>query len=286
MESVQLLDQAVTRDPEFFLAYCQLARAHDLLYFLGADHTPARLAAADSAIAAAVRLRPDSGDVHLALAWHRYQGYRDYDHARAELALAQRTLPDSPTIFELIGLIGRRQGTWEESTRSLEKAAELDPGNKSRLGNLWDNYYFLHRFADAAATVDRILKLVPDDNVARVARAYVDLQWRADPKPLHATVAAIVTENPAAATDIADDWLYLALCERDPVAANRAVAAMKPGVIAAGSARLPRACFEGFAARARGDNAAARDAFAAARPEAERLAREQPDYGHRLLCSG
>ena len=34
LEAVRLLDQAVTREPEFFLAYCQLARTHDLLYFL------------------------------------------------------------------------------------------------------------------------------------------------------------------------------------------------------------------------------------------------------------
>jgi serine/threonine-protein kinase len=286
VEAVRLLDQAVTQDPEFLLAYCQLARAHDLLYFLGADHTSARLAAADSAIAAAVRLRPDSGEVHLALAWHLYHGYKDYAHARAELALAQRTLPNAPKIFELIGLIGRRQGRWEESTRSLEKAVELDPANKSLLGNLWDNYYLLRRLAEAAATIDRILKLVPHDTVSQVARAYIDLQWRADSKPLHETVEAIVTENPAVATDIADDWLYLALCERDPVAANRALAAMKLGVIAVGNARFPRAWFEGLAAHTRGDGAAARNAFAAARLEAERMAREQPDYGPPLAVLG
>ncbi|MDP9099789.1 MAG: winged helix-turn-helix domain-containing protein, partial [Verrucomicrobiota bacterium] len=285
-EAVRLLDQAVTRDPGFFLAYCQLARAHDLLYFLGADHTPARLAAADSAIAAAVRLRPDSGEVHLASAWHLYHGYRDYDHARAELALAQRTLPNAPTIFELLGLVGRRQGRWEESTLSLEKAVDLDPGNKSLLGNLWDNYYLLRRLAEAAATADRILKLVPHDAVSQVGRAYIDLQWRADSKPLHETIEGIVTENPAAAADIADDWLYLALCERDPVAANRALAAMKLGVIAVGTARLPRAWFEGVAAHARGDVAAARNAFAAARLEAEHMAREQPDYGPPLAVLG
>ena len=216
LEAVRLLDQAVTREPEFFLAYCQLARTHDLLYFLGTDRTPARLAAADAAIAAAVRLRPESGEVHLALAWHRYHGYRDYDQARAELDVAQRTLPNAPSIFELTGLIGRRQGRWDESTRSLEKAVELDPGNKSLLGNLWDNYYLLRRFPEAAATADRILKLDPRNTGSGMARAYVDFQWRADPKPLHKAIEAIVTENPNAATDIADDWLYLALCERDP----------------------------------------------------------------------
>ena len=31
-EAVDLLNKAVARDPNFFLAYCQLAFAHDLVY--------------------------------------------------------------------------------------------------------------------------------------------------------------------------------------------------------------------------------------------------------------
>src|SRR5438874_7144814 len=49
-KAVDLLDQALTRDPSFFRAQCQLAYFHDNMYFLGIDHTPARLAAGDSAV--------------------------------------------------------------------------------------------------------------------------------------------------------------------------------------------------------------------------------------------
>src|SRR5205823_1305752 len=45
-QGIHLLDQAVAHDPAFYLAYCELARAHEHLYFLGADHTPARVAQA------------------------------------------------------------------------------------------------------------------------------------------------------------------------------------------------------------------------------------------------
>ena len=60
-EAVDLLNQAVAHDPSFFQAYCQLAFAHDLFYFLGFDHTPSRLALAEASIQAAFRLRPDAG---------------------------------------------------------------------------------------------------------------------------------------------------------------------------------------------------------------------------------
>jgi adenylate cyclase len=43
--AIELLDEAVKRDPSFFDAYCQLAFAHLQLYAVqGTDHTPARLA--------------------------------------------------------------------------------------------------------------------------------------------------------------------------------------------------------------------------------------------------
>ncbi len=83
-QAIDLLDQAVARDPSFFLAHCELVRAHDNLYSLGIDHTPARLTLGETALAAALRLRPDAGDTHLARAGHLYRGYRDYDGALAE----------------------------------------------------------------------------------------------------------------------------------------------------------------------------------------------------------
>src|SRR5205823_9955139 len=70
LAGIDLLNQALARDPSFFAAQCQLAYAHDTLYALGTDHTPARLALADKALRAASQLRPDAGETHLARANH------------------------------------------------------------------------------------------------------------------------------------------------------------------------------------------------------------------------
>jgi len=94
-EAARLLDAAVARDPSFLLAWCQLANVHDLMYFQGHDHTPARLEQANKAVQAALRIQPNSGQAHLALAYHYYAGFRDYSRAREELAIARRTLPSS-----------------------------------------------------------------------------------------------------------------------------------------------------------------------------------------------
>ena len=99
LEAVDLLNQAVSRDPSFFKAYCLLASTHDLLYFLGHDHTPARLALAEAAIEMAFRLHPDAGEAHLARAENLYRGYLDYNAALAELEVAAKTLPNNDSVF-------------------------------------------------------------------------------------------------------------------------------------------------------------------------------------------
>ena len=155
LEAVDLLSQAVARDPSFFDAYCQLAFVHGWLYFLGVDHTSARLASAEAAVRAASRLRPDAGETHLARGQNLYWGYRDYDGALAELEVARQSLPNDARIFKLTGFIQRRQGHWEESTRNLERAAELDPRDIATLesGGVALNYWQSRRYPEAKIVV-------------------------------------------------------------------------------------------------------------------------------------
>src|SRR5207249_4469289 len=162
-EAIQLLNEATERDPKFALAYYQLAQAHDQFYFGGIDHTPARLAIADVAIQALTRLRPNSGEAHLALAKHLYWGYLDYDRAREQLKLAEKSLPNDPMVFEILGFIDRRQGRWAESTKNLERAIELDPQNGGFVKQLADSYVCLRRYANAGRILDRAVAVDPKD---------------------------------------------------------------------------------------------------------------------------
>jgi TolB-like protein len=285
-EAVDLLDQAVARDREFFLAYSQLTYANDILYLINLDHTADRLAAGDAAAQAAVRLRPDSGEAHLVLAGHLYRGYLDYDGARREIAAARRTLPNDPTAFELAGYIDRRQGRWEESTRNFERKIELDPRNLYVLQQIALSYQSQRRYADMLAVLDRALAISPMDVDTRVARAQIDLYSHADPRPLHATIDAILAEDPKAAPTFADTWLNLALCERDPAGAGRAMVALSSNTYRVDNVLLNRSFIEGLIARVRGDAAAARTAFTVARAQQEELVRAQPDYGPALCMLG
>lgn len=286
LEAARLLDQAIARDTDFLLAYCLLSNTHGLLYFYGLDHTPARRSLADAAVAAAIRLRPEAGETHLARADYFYRCYRDYDRARAELVLAQRTLPNSAQVVELEGYIDRRQGRWNESTQNLERALELDPRNWFLLQQISLSYQILRRFPDMAAVLDRVLAIIPGDIDTRVARVGVDLDWKGDTRPLRETVEAITRENPTAAGGFAQYLILLALCERDSEAAKRACSVMPPQGIGIDQAAFPVAWWQGVAARTQGDSAGAEAAFSTARKEVEHIVSEQPDYGPALSVLG
>jgi TolB-like protein/Tfp pilus assembly protein PilF len=249
-KAIELLNEAVKRDPSFFDAYCQLAWAHERLYAVsGSDHTPARLALAEAALQAATRLRPDAGETHLARAEYLYHGRRDYDAALAELEIARRTLPNDPRIFEYTGYILRRRGQIEEGVRSLQRAVELDPRNFSILGEIATSYLHLRRYGEAIAALDRALSIVPDNVETRAERAEYYLYWKANTRPLHRTIDSILAQGPGAITGVADLWFLCALAERDPAAAERALVALDDNVWGLNPVTLSRSFGEGLLAR-------------------------------------
>jgi TolB-like protein/DNA-binding winged helix-turn-helix (wHTH) protein/Flp pilus assembly protein TadD len=286
LESADLLNQAVAQDTSFFQAYCQLAYTHDVLYFYGHDHIPARLALAEWAIQAAFRLRPDAGEAHLARAENLYHGYLDYDGALRELEIARPTLPNDARVFELRGYIERRRGRWDESMRNLERAVDLDPRNVVTLQQVASSYRALRRYAEEKSAYDRSLAIEPDDLDTKVARAQVELAWKADARPLHQSMDEIRAKDPAGIQSVAVGWMVCALAERDPAAAAHALAALGDNTVGDEAVRFSPRFLQGLVARMTKDDDKARSAFTAARLEQEKIVQAQPNYGPPLVVLG
>src|SRR5205823_1764446 len=250
-KAIELLDEAVKRDPSFFDAYCQLAWAHEQLYAVsGSDHTPARLALAEAAVQAATRLRPDAAETHLVRAQYLYRGRRDYAGALAELEIARRALPNDPRLFEWTGYILRPRGQQEEGLHNLERAVELDPRNFYTLQQIALSYQYLQRYAEAIAALDRALAIVPDNVETRASRGLFYVCWKADTRPLRQTIDAILAQGAGAIASAADIWFFCALAERDPAAAERALVALGDNPCWSESAiTLSRSFGEGLLAR-------------------------------------
>ena len=285
-QAIDLLDAAVARDPTFFQAYCQLASAHGNLYFMGFDHSPARLALAEGAIKSAFRLHSDAGEAHLARAENLYLGHRDYHGALAALASAGQTLPNDPRVFELKGYIQRRQGKQEEALRNFERASELDPRNARTLQQMALSYEYVRRYPEAKLVWDRVLAVEPNDMGARAARALIEFNWKADTRPLHLFIDSIRATNAAALPDVADVWFICALAERDPVAAQNALTSLGETPLRDGSIQFNRRFAEGIIARMTNDDKKAQLAFTAARAEQEKTVQTEPDYGPPLCALG
>ncbi len=287
-QAADLLNQAVVRDPAFFEAYCQLAFTQISIYFF-LDHTAARLAAAEAAVQAAARLRPEAGETHLARARNLYWGYLDYDGALRELEIARQSLPGDNWVFSLKGYIERRQGRWEESIRDLERATELDPRNVLTLQQLALTYEQLRRYAEEKSTFERILAFEPNDPVTKSMYAFVELDSRADTGPLHEIIDSIRDKNAAALPSVADNWLLCALAERDPAAARNALVALGENQAALGpmiDLVFTRPFIEGLIARLAKEDAKAKTAFTAARAEQEKIIQTQPNYAPALSVLG
>jgi len=278
---IDLLNQALARDPSFFAAQCQLAYAHDTFY-AGFDHTPQRLALAEAAVQAAFRLGPNAGEAHLARANHLYAAYRDYDGALAELDVVRSTMLNAPRIYELTGFIARRRGADEEGVRNLQRAVQLDPRNFFTLQQLALSYQGLRRYAEEIATEDRALSIKPDDPETKTGRAFALLNWKADTRPLHQAVDQIRAKNPEATKSIADVWFLCALAEHDPAAADMALTGLGDATFGDDAIQFSAAFGRGLLARLTKDDAKARAAFAAIRQQQDKVVQADPNYGPAL----
>jgi tetratricopeptide (TPR) repeat protein len=274
-----LLEEAVARDPHFALAYCLISRFHGELYWFGYDRTRSRLTQAKLAADTALRLQPDSSDVRLALAYYYYFGYRDYELARTELAIAHAAAPNDAEAWDASAAIDRRQGHWEAALTNFEKAKELDPRNASVLWNLAETYACLGRSEEAVRGFAKGIEVNPNAHFFSLACAAIPLRTDGNFAPLNAALSAIPGDfDPGGGvTTIA---LRTSLMERDYTRAERLLNASRydryndtgvggPAAILDGYA-FPRAWYEGLIARGRGDNdPAAERAFRSAQRTVE-----------------
>src|SRR5438876_2172892 len=286
LQAVDLLDQALAHDPQFFLAYCQLAYGHANLYFQNLDRTPERRAQAEAAVQAAFRLRPDAGEAHLARAENFYRVDLDYSAALKELDTARRTLPNDPHVFELTGYIRRRQGQHNEGLQNMQRALELDPRNFFTLQQIALSYQMLRRYPEEVAPLERALAINPSDTDTKVGRALVDLDWKADTRPLHQTIESLRAENADAIRSVADSWLIFALAERDARAAESAVVALGENMFPNDAVLLDHDFCEGLIARMTNDQSKAHASFSAARSRQEKVMQAQADFGPAFCVLG
>jgi TolB-like protein/Flp pilus assembly protein TadD len=285
-KALRFIDQAIARDPQFALAYCLASRLNGELYWFGHDRSRVRLTKAKAAAEVALRLRPELGDAHLALAFFYYLGHRDYERARKEIQIAQRATPNDAEVWEAGGAVHRRQGHWDEAVANFEKARYLDPRNFSVLSNLAETLVAMHQYSEAQYAIDNALVINPQAYMFSIARASMELQRKGDTAPLRSALHAIPREfDPGGAvTTVA---IRLGLMEREFDEAARVISGSArerfTDIGLGGTAGMldgytfPKSWYEGLIERSRGNVGTAQRAFEAAERVVESDLGQWPD---------
>jgi len=275
-QEVELLEKATQRDPNFALAYCALSKTEiDLVSAASATEDREHLELARRAAEAALRLRPDLGEAHLALArYYFYAGVQtsNYDRAREELAIVLRKLPNNAEALAIDGRIGRHQNRWDASLANLQKANELDPRNGEVAFDLTKIYFEMRRYHELEQLITK--DATSGELWSKMFLACTKLA-QGDP----AAAQSILEQIPLDFSP--DTWMWNSrftapLYLRDYDAADRSIA-VTPAKWAYRAFDGPSSWAQGQVARARGDRQKALAAFADARMKMQPELGDKPE---------
>ena len=260
-DAVREFQRAVSLDPQFALAWAQLAGALGGSNIFNASGADWRLAM--RALDEARRLAGDIFETHLAAAQLNYVQMR-YDLVGQELAQAERLRPRNAWVVSLRGQMEINRGNWNEGIDLLRQATELDPQDGSRQSLLGNQLRLVGRYAEAEQTLDRAFGMTGGDTQLCV-KAIVYFQWEGD-------AALVVKTLDAVPLGIRSDiyWTYRWNLLRDVGDYKGATAAVDKIRAEASRAGEPKALMIALALESQGDHEGARRAYAEALPIAER----------------
>ena len=178
--AVQLLEQAVARDPNFTAGYWALTEANIERFRATDPPNPEFRSRAEAALKEAQRLAPEAGETFYAQSRVTYYGYLDFKSALASLEQAAKSLPNNADVTLTRGLLYRRFGRWQEAYALFIRASELNPQDLTAYLNAAAAAFSLRWWYELDQMRERMVKHFP--RRARIARieAGVSLRMRGE----------------------------------------------------------------------------------------------------------
>jgi len=207
---MEMLQRAVELDSTFALVYTMLSGVHLTYFWFGWDPTNERLAMAKACIDKALALDHELPQAYYALGRYYFQGFRNYDRALEALSTAEKKLPNSSAVAQMIGFILRRQGNYEAAAERLRKAFELTPQSANIAYEIGTTLAGLGMYAEADEYLDRSISLRPSQDVAYLLKAAMYLRWLGDTKKSRSVLELVPAQYPPV-----EDLAWLNIYERD-----------------------------------------------------------------------
>ena len=274
--SAALYRQAIALDPAFALAYAQLSYIDSYSYWIGFDHSQARLESATREAQRAMALQPNLPESHLAMGYLHYWGHRDYPAALREFETARQNLPNDARVISAIGYVSRRAGDTQAAIADFRRAEVLDPRNAILPMQLGNTLALSRQYDDALAAFDRADAIHPGDYQSLAQKAWV-LALDGQPIRARAVWATIPARtNPKGETSIVGFEIVWLMRQPDSALA---IISRAPSVVwePQSPGPIPAAVFAGQAWAAKGDTARSHIAYDDARHTLEAQVRTDPN---------
>ncbi len=206
----QLLKAAVRADPNFVLAWVEIARVGFYCYQSGMDTS--RLPAAKAAVATAVRLAPGDAKV-INMQGRDAQTAGDLVAARTYYERAVRQSPgDAALLLSLLNLaIANRQ--WADAQRLMDRAVSLDPRNPAVIWSQLNSILAVREYDQAGPVIALLEELQPGSFNVAEAKARVPFMARGSTREMEELYASLPPEqfnSPAVVTSRLN-WYYHAV---------------------------------------------------------------------------
>ncbi len=206
--AIEMFERAIELDPDLTLAYVRMSIVHLRLYFFGVDQSQERLAKSRDAANKALELDPELPDARMALAYYYYWGLLDYDRAVETFETVQKARPNiSP---EFLGYVQRRQGKWEQSLATLEKAHKLNPRFSQLAYEIGLSYSCLRRYEQAEQWYNRALAINPRRLAPQLGKIGIYILSNGDTEKARALLETLPQHH---LTDYM--WITLGMLERN-----------------------------------------------------------------------
>ncbi|MEY2438679.1 MAG: hypothetical protein QOI34_64, partial [Verrucomicrobiota bacterium] len=224
--------QAVDLDPKFALAHAGLSSMVSFNHF---NHVREGRIKARAEADTALRLQPELGEGHVAMAYYFQRCESDFDQALYELSLASALLPNSSEVARATGRIHRSQGKWRETLEEFERATKLDPDNAQLLHyELALSYRSVRNWAAALRARTRLAAILEKQNLPQldIGRAIDEFYATSSVTPFRNYLMLREADKKSDQNDVNLTRYSIAMIERNYPVAEQALERVAPEYLA------------------------------------------------------
>jgi Flp pilus assembly protein TadD len=185
---------AIDLDPQFALAYSGLGACYANRFLKGLGE-PEDYTLAESAFTKAFFYDPNVTEARV-LTVMIYMARGEKKKAHTEIKILKEQFPNEAPLYFVKGIMHRLDGEYEQSLKSFEKLARLDPAarvvaayNRARI------FIYQKRFDEAMKEIERGRKAEPNHPMLRIFHA-ATLFHRGDREEGIAMLEKVIAENP------------------------------------------------------------------------------------------